>query len=113
MQFYIEHMPEWKRDLGQRIDRLIVGEVPDVYRKVRWDQPFDGIDADTVFLSFRCFTKKVQIAFHYGAALDPERPKSSKHPPVRYLDIQEGDDLGEQQLVSWVRQASELPGEAL
>ncbi len=113
VRFYIEHMPDWKRDLGERIDRLIASEVPDVYRKVRWNQPFYGVDADTVFVSFRCFAKNVQIAFHNGASLEPEPPKSSKHPLVRYLDILEGDDLDEQQLVSWISQASQLPGETL
>lgn len=113
VRFYIEHMPEWKRDLGERIDRCIVETVPDVYRKVRWNQPLYGVDAETVFVSFRCFTKKVQIAFHNGASLDPEPPKSSKHPAVRYLDILEEDELDEQQLTSWIGQASKLPGEKL
>ena len=113
VRFYIEHMPEWKRDVGERIDRLIVDAVPGVYRKVRWNQPLYGADADTVFASFRCFTKKVQIAFHNGASLDPEPPKSAKHPGVRDLDILEDDELDEQQLSEWFRQACELPGEKL
>jgi hypothetical protein len=40
-------------------------------------------------------------------------PKASKHEEVRYLDIHEDDDLDEDQLVSWIRQASELPGERM
>lgn len=110
---YIEHMPAWKRDLGERIDRIISNEVPGVHRKVRWNQPFYGVDPGTVFASFRCFTKKVQIAFHNGASLDPEPPKSSKHQDVRYLDIHEGDELDEEQLISWISQASRLPGETM
>ncbi len=100
VRLYIEHMPGWKRDVGERIDSLIAAAVPDVYRKVRWNQPFYGVDADTVFASFRCFTKKVQVAFHNGASLDPEPPKTSKHPDVRYLDIGEGHELDEDQLDS-------------
>lgn len=113
VRLYIAHMPGWKRDLGQRVDELIADVVPDVYRKVRWNQPFYGIDADTVFASFRCFTKKVQIAFHNGASLEPPPPKASKHPDVRYLDIHEHDDVDEAQLSSWFEQGSHLPGEAL
>jgi hypothetical protein len=30
---------------------------------------------------------------------------------VRYFDIHEDDDLDEDQLVSWIEQASNLPGE--
>ena len=111
IRYYIANMPGWKHDLGKRIDQLIALIVPDVYRKVRWNQPFYGVDEDTVFASFRCFTKKVQIAFHNGASLDPQPPKSSKHTDVRYLDILEDDDLDEAQLTSWIRQAIELPGE--
>ena len=113
VRYYIEHMPGWKRDLGERIDHLIADTVPGVHRKVRWNQPFYGVDADTVFASFRCFTRKVQIAFHNGASLDPEPPKASKHPDVRYLDINEEDEIDEEQLIAWFGQASRLPGETL
>ena len=113
VRYYIDNMPGWKRDLGERIDQLIADTMPDVYRKVRWNQPFYGVDADTVFVSFRCFSKKVQIAFHTGSSLDPEPPKSSKHPDVRYLDILEHDDLDEAQLTAWIGQAIALPGERI
>ena len=82
-------------------------------KKVKWNQPLYGVDADTVFVSFRCFTKYVQIGFHNGASLDPVPPKSSKHPHVRYLDIHEHDDVDGGQLSAWFEQGSHLPGEAL
>lgn len=110
---YIEAMPEWKRELGERIDGLISDAVPGVYRKVRWNQPLYGVDTDTAFVSFRCFTKYVQIAFHNGSRLDPEPPKAAKHPDVRYLDIHEHDEVDDEQLVAWFARASELPGERL
>jgi hypothetical protein len=113
VQTYITHMSDWKQALGERIDQLVVAAVPDVYKKVRWNQPFYGVDADTVFVSFRCFTKKVQVGFHNGRSLDPQPPKSSKHPDVRYLDIHEDDDLDEAQLTDWFMQGSSLPGEKL
>ena len=113
VQAYIEAMPGWKRALGQRIDQLIVAAVPDVQKKVRWNQPFYGVDADTVFVSFRCYTKYVQIGFHNGSSLDPMPPKSSKHPDVRYLDIDELHEVDDAQLSSWFEQGSHLPGEKL
>ncbi len=113
VQAYIEEMPGWKRQMGERIDRLIVAAAPDVYKKVRWNQPFYGVDQQTVFASFRCFTKYVQICFHNGSSLQPQPPKASKHPDVRYLDIHEDHELDEAQLASWFEQASLLPGERL
>jgi len=113
VQAYIAAMPEWKRDLGRRLDRLISDSIPDVRKAVKWNQPFYGTDGTTWLLSFRCFTKYVQIAFHRGSSLDPLPPKGSKHPEVRYLDIHEHDELDEALLRSWFEQSGRLPGAAL
>ena len=37
---YIEAMPGWKRDVGRRLDTLIVETVPGVRKAVRWNTPF-------------------------------------------------------------------------
>jgi len=113
VQAYIAAMPGWKRGLGERIDALIVATVPDVAKAVRWNQPFYGIAEDGWFMAFRCYTKYVQLQFFRGSSLDPEPPKAAKHPEVRYLDLHEPDDLDEALVTSWIRQASELPGEAV
>ncbi|MGO2113038.1 MAG: DUF1801 domain-containing protein [Pseudoclavibacter sp.] len=113
VQAYIAAMPEWKSDLGRRIDDLIENAIPGVRKAVKWNQPFYGTDGETWLLSFRCFTKYVQIAFHRGASLDPVPPKQSKHPEVRYLDIREDDAIDEAQLRSWFAQSGELEGERL
>ena len=113
VQAYIEAMPGWKRALGERIDRLVTAAVPGVHKKVRWNQPFYGVDTDTVFVSFRCFTRYVQIGFHNGSSLEPAPPKASKHPDVRYLDIHEDDEVDEEQLSAWFEDGSRLPGEPL
>ena len=38
-------------------------------------------------------------------------PRESKQKEVRYLDIHEDEKLDEELMVSWIRKASELPGE--
>lgn len=113
VQSYIAAMPGWKRGLGEYLDGLIVGAVPEVRKAVKWNQPFYGADGDGWFVAFRCYTKYVQVQFFRGTSLDPVPPKGSKHPEVRYLDIREDDDLDERQLVAWITQASRLPGEKL
>jgi hypothetical protein len=113
VQAYIAAMPGWKRSLGERIDELIVRTVPGVRKAVKWNQPLYGVDGDGWFMSFRCFTCSVQLAFFRGSSLDPAPPKSAKHPEVRYLDVREDDGLDEVQLVAWIEQASRLPGERL
>jgi hypothetical protein len=109
-QAYIAAMPGWKRSLGERLDGLIVRTVPDVHKAVKWNQPFYGHEGEGWFLAFRCYTKYVQLQFFRGTSLDPVPLKASKHDEVRYFDIYEDDDLDEDQLVSWIEQASSLPG---
>lgn len=106
---YIAAMPGWKREIGERIDAVIVAGVPDVRKAVKWNSPFYGTDKGW-FLSFHCFTSYVKVAFFRGAELDPQPPGASKQPDVRYLDIREGDELDAAQLADWARQAASLPG---
>lgn len=110
VQDYIAAMPGWKRDVGRRLDDLVGRTVPDVHKAVKWNQPYYG-RGEGWFLSFRCYTDYVQVQFFRGTSLDPLPPKASKHDEVRYLDIREDDDGDEAQLRSWIRQASDLPGE--
>lgn len=99
--------------IGKRIDELIEAVVPDVQKAVKWNQPHYGVDDDGFFMSYRCYTKYVQVQFLKGASLDPMPPKASKHNEVRYLDMHEDDDLDEKQLRSWIEQAAKLPGERM
>jgi hypothetical protein len=110
VQAYIAAMPGWKRDLGRRLDALIVGTVPGVRKAVKWNSPFYGIDGQGWFLSLHTFTKYVKVAFFRGTSLRPMPPGESKQKEVRYLDIHQHDALDEAQLATWIRQAAALPG---
>lgn len=113
VQAYIAAMPDWKHDLGVRLDALITGAVPGVAKAVKWNSPFYGVEAQGWFLSFHCFAKYVKVAFFRGADLRPVPPGASKGKDVRYLDIREGEALDEGRFTDWIRQASALPGERL
>ena len=56
---------------------------------------FYGIEGQGWFLNFHCFTKYVKVAFFRSTSLSPRPPGESKHKDVRYLDIHEGDTLGQ------------------
>ena len=109
VQAYIAAMPGWKRDVGKRLDALIVKTVPNVQKAVKWNSPFYGIEGQGWFLNFHCFTKYVKVAFFRGTSLRPMPPGESKHREVRYLDIREDDELDER-VAEWIRQASQIPG---
>ncbi len=106
---YLEAMPGWKRDIGRRLDALIVGAVPKVHKAVKWNSPFYGNEDDGWFLSFHCFDQYVKVTFFRGTSLRPVPPGESKTPETRYLDVREGG-LDEAQFTKWVKQASRLPG---
>jgi hypothetical protein len=113
VQAYIAAMPGWKRDVGRRLDALIVRTVPRVHKAVKWNSPFYGIEGQGWFLSFHCYTRHVKVAFFRGTSLRPVPPGESKNEGTRYLDIHEDDHVDEAQLARWVKQASRLPGEHL
>jgi hypothetical protein len=113
VQAYIAAMPGWKRDVGRRLDALIVRTVPGVRKAVKWNSPFYGVEGQGWFLSLHCFTKYIKVGFFRGTSLRPVPPGESKQQEVRYLDIHEDDPLDEAQFAAWVKQASQLPGERM
>lgn len=113
VQAYIEAMPGWKRDVGRRLDALIVRTVPGVHKAVKWNSPFYGIEGQGWFLGIHTFAKYVKVAFFRGLSLQPIPPGTSKSKDTRYLHIREDEPLDEAQFTGWVKQASRLPGEDL
>jgi hypothetical protein len=110
VQAYIAAMPGWRRDVGRRLDALIVRTVPGVRKAVKWNSPFYGVEGQGWFLSFHTFTNYVKVAFFRGTSLRPVLPGESKHKDLRYLDIHEDDPLDGELVASWIRQAAALPG---
>lgn len=108
VQAYIAAMPAWKREIGRRLDALIVRNVPNVRKAVKWNSPFYGIEGQGWFLGFHVFTRYVKVTFFRGTSLQPVPPGGTGK-DARWIDIHE-DDLDEAQMTRWVRQAAALPG---
>jgi hypothetical protein len=108
VQAYIAAMPGWKRRVGQRLDALVVRNAPDVRKAVKWNSPFYGIEGQGWFLSFHVFTRYVKVTFFRGTSLRPV-PAGGTGKDARWIDVYE-DDLDEEQISSWVKQAAALPG---
>ena len=111
VQAYIAAMPGWKRNVGRWLDALIVRNVPDVRKAVKWNSPFYGIEGQGWFLSIHVFTHYVKVGFFRGMSLRPIPPGGTpKSKDGRWIDIREGDELDEEQMATWVKQAAALPG---
>ncbi|HEY0007895.1 MAG TPA: DUF1801 domain-containing protein [Tepidisphaeraceae bacterium] len=113
VQAYIAAMPGWKQNVGRQLDALIVAAVPNVRKAVRWNTPFYGIEGQGWFLGFHCMTRYIKVAFFKGASLTPPPPVESKQKDVRYFHIGENDPIDEAALTSWIKQASQIPGEPM
>jgi hypothetical protein len=108
VQAYIKAMPGWKRDVGRRLDALIVRNVPKVCKAVKWNSPFYGIKGQGWFVSFHVFTRYVKVTFFQGASLRPVPPGGTSR-DARWFDIHEGE-FDEPMIAQWIRQAAALPG---
>jgi len=108
VQRYIEAMPGWKRDIGRRLDALIVRTVPSVHKAVKWNSPFYGLEDRGWILSFHVFTRYVKVTFFQGTSLRPA-PAGGTGREARWVDVQK-DGLDEKQMAAWIRQAAKLPG---
>lgn len=108
VQAYIAAMPDWKRDIGRRLDALVTRIVPEVRKAVRWNSPFYGIEGCGWFMAFHVFARFVKVTFFMGASLHPVVPGGTGK-DARWIDVHE-DDLDEAQMEDWIRQAAALPG---
>ena len=114
VQAYIAAMPGWKRDVGRRLDALIVRTVPGVRKAVKWNSPLlrqsRARAGSSASIASRSTSRWLSSAAR-RCVLSPPASPSSKD--TRYLDIHEDDQLDEAQLAAWVKQASQLPGERM
>ena len=108
VQAFIAAMPGWKRDVGRRLDALIMRTAPHARKAVRWNSPFYGVEGQGWFMAFHCFTHYVKVTFFMGTSLLPVPPGGKSH-DARWIDVRE-DDLDEAQMARWIRQAASQPG---
>jgi hypothetical protein len=108
VQAYIAAMPDWKREIGRRLDALVVRTVPEVRKAVKWNSPFYGLEGRGWFLAFHVFNRYVKVSFFRGASLRPAPPGGTGK-DARWIDVHE-DDLDEAQIAKWIKQAAALPG---
>ena len=108
VQAYLAAMPGWKRDVGRRLDALVVRHVPGVRKAVRWNSPFYGVEGQGWFMGMHVLTRCVKVSFFKGASLRPVPPGGTGR-DARWIDVHE-DDLDEARMASWIRQAAAIPG---
>jgi hypothetical protein len=72
------------------------------------DEPVRLSGGNPQIVSFHTFTRYVKVTFFQGVLLEPA-PPGGRGKDARWIDVHE-DDLDEERLADWVRQAAALPG---
>lgn len=108
VQAYLDALPGWKRDLGRRLDALIVRSVPGVRKAVKWNSPFYGLPGRGWIVGMHAFTNYLKFTFFQGASLRPV-PGGGTCKDARWVDVTP-DTLDEARLAAWLAQAAKLPG---
>jgi hypothetical protein len=107
---YISSLPPWQRAMVRSFDALMVKEVPQMKRAIKWGLPFYGVKDQGWIVSCGAFAGAVKITFFQGASLRPAPPSGAGKKQLRGIDLQSPADFDGKQLASWIRQAAKLPG---
>ena len=108
VQAYIAAIPDWRQQVCRRLDEMVMSAVPSVRKGMRWNSPFYGNEGQGWFMGFHIFARYVKVTFFQGTSLVPIPPGGTGK-EGRWIDVHE-DDLDEEQMIRWIRQAAALPG---
>ena len=108
---YINSLPEPQRSIAEQVDVLAARTLPTLQRSVKWGIAWYGVGDGWCF-SCGGFEGHVKLTFGRGTSLTPVPPLTpiGMGKASRGVDLESLEDIDEQQLASWMRQAAALPG---
>jgi hypothetical protein len=108
---YIASLPQPQRSIAERVDALAAETLPGLQRAVKWGIAWYGVGDGWCF-ACGGFEGHVKLAFGRGTSLTPVPPASpiGMGKDTRAAELASLDDLDERQVVSWMQQATALPG---
>ena len=108
---YINSLPEPQRSIAEQVDVLAARTLPALQRSVKWGIAWYGVGDGWCF-SCGGFEGHVKLTFGRGTSLTPVPPLTpiGMGKASRGVDLKSLEDIDEQQLASWMRQAAALPG---
>ena len=108
---YIASLPQPQRSIAERVDALAAETLPGLQRSVKWGIAWYGVGDGWCF-ACGGFEGHVKLAFGRGTSLTPVPPETpiGMGKDTRSVDLTSLDDLDEGQVISWMQQATALPG---
>lgn len=107
---YIASLPQPQRSIAERVDVLATETLPDLQRAVKWGMAYYGVDGGWCFSS-GAFVGHVKLMFIRGTEITPEPPVTpiGMGKSTRGVELASIDDLDEDQVASWMKQAATMP----
>ena len=112
VRLYIASLPQPQRGIAEAVDALAASTLPSLERSIKWGMSYYGVGDGWCF-SCGGFADHVKIMFINGATLlDPVPPVTpvGTGRATRGVEVASEEDLDEQQLAAWMRQATSVPG---
>ena len=108
---YISSLPQPQRSIAERVDALAAATLPGLKRSVKWGIAWYGVGDGWCF-ACGGFEGHVKVAFGRGTSLTPVPPASpiGMGKETRAMEVTSLEDLDEALVVSWMKQATGLPG---
>jgi hypothetical protein len=107
---YIAGLPQPQRGIAERIDALAARTLPELKRAVKWGMAYYGVGGGWCFTS-GAFVGHVKLMFIRGTELAPEPPVTpiGMGKSTRGVELESVDDLDEDLVASWMKQAAAKP----
>ena len=109
---YIASLPQPQRGIAEAVDALAAATLPELRRSVKWGMSYYGVGDGWCF-SCGAFAGHVKLMFINAATLlDPVPPVTpiGMGKATRGVELASVDDIDEQQIAEWMRQATSVPG---
>jgi hypothetical protein len=108
---YIASLPQPHRSIAERVDALSAETLPTLRRSVKWGMSYYGVGDGWCFCCGG-FAEHVKLMFINGVALTPVPPVTpvAMGKATRGVELESVDDLDEQQIAAWMKQATAVPG---
>ena len=108
---YIASLPQPQRSITERVDALAAATLPGLQRSIKWGIAWYGVGDGWCF-ACGGFAGHVKLVFGRGTSLTPVPPATQigMGKDSRGVELTSVDEIEEELVASWMRQAIALPG---
>lgn len=93
----------------KKIDSMIHDSIPNLQYALKWGNAYYGTIELGWLIEVAAYDVSANIVFLNGAAFDPQPPLGSGE-ESRYIKIKTIDELNDQQIIDYIKQAGQLGG---